>query len=223
MAPRGLSADEKRVRLVGDLFSLRRVSTLRQLELFHETKDFYQLKELEKARISHLAPKNKGIVQQSVKEVLQGLVDDGLVQSDKIGACNIFWAFPSQRGATLHNQLKETRETRASYLLQQTQITKEKEGATAERVDTETRQEQLAELARLRKTHAALLTELELYGACNPVELEKKRRFIFLAHEAASRWTDNFGMLMGHCTQTLGADSGEIRQSLGVEDTYDDI
>jgi len=41
MAPRGLSAEEKRVKL---------------LEIFHETRDFYQLKELEK-----LGPKLKGI------------------------------------------------------------------------------------------------------------------------------------------------------------------
>ncbi|KDN47205.1 hypothetical protein RSAG8_03684, partial [Rhizoctonia solani AG-8 WAC10335] len=33
MAPRGLSAEDKRVKLV---------------ELFHETRDFYQLKELER-------------------------------------------------------------------------------------------------------------------------------------------------------------------------------
>ncbi|THH01440.1 hypothetical protein EW145_g6915 [Phellinidium pouzarii] len=42
MPPRGLSAEEKRVRLI---------------EIFHETKDFFQLKELEK-----LGPKMKGIV-----------------------------------------------------------------------------------------------------------------------------------------------------------------
>lgn len=56
------------------------------------------------------------LVSQSVKEVLQGLVDDGLVQYDKIGASNciiflffssrlslliiqVFWSFPSERGA----------------------------------------------------------------------------------------------------------------------------
>lgn len=68
MAPRGLSLEEKRTKL---------------LEIFHESKDFYQLKELEK-----LGPKLKGIVSQTVKEVLQSLVDDGLVQGDKIGASN---------------------------------------------------------------------------------------------------------------------------------------
>nr|GAT56381.1 predicted protein [Mycena chlorophos] len=166
MAPRGLSADEKRVRL---------------LELFHETKDFYQLKELEKARISH----------------------SKVIRLERATYSGRFRA-SAARLSTISSSSTRKR-------------------AHSERVDTETRQEQLAELARLRKTHAALLTELELYGACNPVLLDTKRRSSFLAHEAASRWTDNFGILMGHCTQTLGADSGEIRQSLGIEDTYDDI
>jgi len=93
-APRGLSAEEKRVKL---------------LEIFHETKDFFQLKELEK-----LGPKMKGIVSQSVKEVLQSLVDDNLVQSDKIGSSNFFWSFPSQRGTIMQNRLDGVSEARAA-------------------------------------------------------------------------------------------------------------
>ena len=33
---------------------------------------------------------------QSVKDVLQSLVDDGMVNSDRIGTSNYFWAFPSE-------------------------------------------------------------------------------------------------------------------------------
>ena len=32
----------------------------------------------------------------TVKEILQGLVDDGLVDTDRIGTSNYFWAFPSK-------------------------------------------------------------------------------------------------------------------------------
>ena len=32
----------------------------------------------------------------SVKEILQSLVDDDLVDSDRIGTSNYFWAFPSK-------------------------------------------------------------------------------------------------------------------------------
>ncbi|KAG2033855.1 Mnd1 family-domain-containing protein [Suillus americanus] len=67
-APQGLSLEEKRTKL---------------LEIFHESKDLYQLKELEK-----LGPNLKGIVSQTVQEVLQSLVNDGLVQGNKISASN---------------------------------------------------------------------------------------------------------------------------------------
>lgn len=59
-------------------------------DYFLEKRDFFQLRELEKS-----LPKEKGIVMQSVKEVLQSLVDDRLVNAEKIGTSNYFWSFPS--------------------------------------------------------------------------------------------------------------------------------
>jgi len=72
------------------------------LDLFHEKKDFFQLKELEK-----IAPKEKGIVQGTVKDVIQSLVDDGLVDTDKIGTSVYFWAFPSKAINTKQRKLEE--------------------------------------------------------------------------------------------------------------------
>lgn len=51
--------------------------------------NYKQLQELEK-----IAPKEKGITMQSVKEVVQSLVDDHLVDSEKIGTSIYFWSFP---------------------------------------------------------------------------------------------------------------------------------
>lgn len=116
MAPRGLSAEEKRVRL---------------LEIFHETKDFFQLKELEK-----LGPKMKGIVSQTVKEVLQSLVDDGLVQADKIGSSNFFWSFPSQHGTMMQNRLNTVKQNQAAYKNQLTELQVAKETEKASRLET---------------------------------------------------------------------------------------
>jgi hypothetical protein len=58
----------------------------------------FLLKELEK-----IAPKEKGIVMQSVKEVLQSLVGDDLVDSDKIGSSIYFWSFPSKAFNSVFN------------------------------------------------------------------------------------------------------------------------
>ena len=87
---KGVSAEEKRTRM---------------LQLFYEKKEFFQLKELEK-----LAPKEKGIVQQSVKDVVQSLVDDGMVDTEKIGTSVYFWAFPSKAKHTKKRKLEEAEE-----------------------------------------------------------------------------------------------------------------
>jgi Fe2+ or Zn2+ uptake regulation protein len=59
MGPKkGLSLEQKRERV---------------LEIFHSNDDVFQLKEVEKEAVK------KGVVLQSVKEVVQSLVDDDLV------------------------------------------------------------------------------------------------------------------------------------------------
>ncbi|XP_013418135.1 meiotic nuclear division protein 1 homolog isoform X2 [Lingula anatina] len=73
---RGLSLEEKRTRM---------------MEFFFEKKDCFQLKELEKQ-----CQKEKGITSMSVKDVLTSLVDDAMVDTDKIGTSVYFWAFPSK-------------------------------------------------------------------------------------------------------------------------------
>ncbi|KAJ6499300.1 meiotic nuclear division protein 1 [Mycena sanguinolenta] len=203
MAPRGLSAEEKRVKL---------------LEIFHESKDFYQLKELEK-----LGPKLKGIVSQSVKEVLQSLVDDGLVQADKIGSSNFFWSFPSQRGTMMQNRLDQLKQTREGYQTQQAELRAQINTEKAARVENESRTEQLQKLQQLKKTHAGLLDELGAYGACDPAKIEEMRRAVTLSKEAAIRWTDNYSMLLPHFTREHDVEAGDIRKHLGVEEDYEDI
>lgn len=74
MSKRGVPLEEKRQRL---------------LKIFHETCDVFQLRDMEK-----LGAK-QGVISQSVKDVIQSLVDDGLVCMEKIGSSNYYWSFPS--------------------------------------------------------------------------------------------------------------------------------
>ena len=94
MGKKGLSLEEKRKKM---------------LEILYETKDFFLLKELEK-----IAPKQKGIIAQSVKDVLQSLVDDNLVDTDKIGTSVYFWAFPSKALALRKARLSEIQDKLAA-------------------------------------------------------------------------------------------------------------
>ena len=72
---KGLSFEEKRQRL---------------LQIYYDLREPLNLKEIEK-----LGPK-KGIIPQAVKDVNQSLIDDNLVETDKIGIGAFFWALPSQ-------------------------------------------------------------------------------------------------------------------------------
>ena len=73
---KGVSAEEKQVRI---------------LSIFSESQSVFNLKEVEK-----LGAK-KGVVQQTIKDINQLLVDDGKVDTDKIGSGNFYWSFASKQ------------------------------------------------------------------------------------------------------------------------------
>jgi len=83
---KGLSFEEKRRRM---------------LEIFKEDASFYHLKEIEK-----LGTK-KGIIFQAIKEVLDSLVNDNLVECEKIGSSNFYWALPSKIYQVKKNKLEK--------------------------------------------------------------------------------------------------------------------
>ncbi|KAF9268853.1 meiotic nuclear division protein 1 [Marasmius fiardii PR-910] len=165
----------------------------------------------------------KGIVSQSVKEILQSLVDDELVQADKIGASNFFWSFPSQQGTMIQNRLKAAKEAKAANEAQLQEIVEAIEKEKSLREETEERREAVDKLTEWKKEVFKLDEELSAYGACDPTKLEETRRGIILAKEAALRWTDNFGILLSYFTRQNGAPAEDVRKYLGVEDEYEDI
>lgn len=75
------------------------------LQVFHEGREFYQLKELEKSA------KEKNLNQNQVKEILQALVDDELVDSEKFGSTVFYWSFPNK---VLKSQRKKREDLRAT-------------------------------------------------------------------------------------------------------------
>lgn len=83
---RGMSLEDKRATM---------------MNIFHETKEVYLLKDMEK-----LASK-RGVVLQSVKEVLQSLVDDDMVHAEKIGVSNYFWSFPSEAAVKMDTEISK--------------------------------------------------------------------------------------------------------------------
>ena len=188
---RGLSLEEKRSRL---------------LDIFYQKKDFFLLKELEK-----IAPKEKGklkinplqlsqidnddqhlgIVSQSVKDVLQSLVDDDLVDTEKIGTSVYFWSFPSKQTAKRKRKLVET-EAKLEDSAKKLKVVQDKiKEAKKGREETKEREEALKKLIDMKARKEELEKEIQKYKDCDPEILKKLQDEIKMAKDGANRWTDN--------------------------------
>ena len=74
-----------------------------------------------------------------LQDVVQSLVDDNLVDSDKIGTSVYFWAFPSKALAQRQSQLSQLREKLDASKSKSTELIKVFENASSGREDSDDR------------------------------------------------------------------------------------
>ncbi|XP_061535584.1 meiotic nuclear division protein 1 homolog [Phycodurus eques] len=198
---KGLSLEEKRSRM---------------MEIFFETKDVFQLKDIEK-----IAPKTKGITPMTVKEVLQSLVDDNMVDCERVGTSNYYWAFPSKalhaRELKLEELNKQVLEAKQRKTSLEDAIGKAKEG----RQDTKERSVMLKELQALKEERAQMQTELDKYKECDPQVVEQMRKSNVVAKEAVSRWTDNVFAIKSWTKKKFAFDDSRIVKAFGIPEDFD--
>ncbi|KAF8367043.1 hypothetical protein PRIPAC_84872, partial [Pristionchus pacificus] len=166
---KGLSADEKRKRM---------------LDLFYERREFFQLKELEK-----IAPKEKGVISQSVKEVTQLLVDEGFVECEKIGTFVCYWAFPTKA-----SQMRQKRLDDLSNKIEDVKkkIEEGREQLKQEAMGKETDNERdklKTELEEVKQVQLNLQNDLKALQKYDPESLKESRKRSIKHVEDANRWT----------------------------------
>ncbi|XP_047182119.1 meiotic nuclear division protein 1 homolog [Vigna umbellata] len=148
---RGLSLEEKREKM---------------LQIFYESQDFFLLKELEK-----MGPR-KGVISQSVKDVVQSLVDDDLVSKDKIGTSVYFWSLPSCAGNQLRNVYRKLDSDLQNSKNRHAQLVEQCQELRKGREESEERAEAVADLKAVEQQHNELKVELEKYRDNDPAAFE---------------------------------------------------
>ncbi|KAK4874044.1 hypothetical protein RN001_013404 [Aquatica leii] len=198
---KGVSAEEKKARM---------------LQLFYEKREFFQLKDLEK-----IAPKEKGIIANSVKDVVQKLVDEGEIDTDKIGTSVYFWAFPSKATNTRKRKLAEL----TNQYEQSNKKLKVTEESLAElelgKEDTVKRNEYLDEVMDLEIQKKNLNKELQHYVENDPVALKKMQDQIKGLKEAANRWTDNIFSVKSWCKRKFNVEDQMLNKQFGISSDLD--
>lgn len=167
------------------------------LQIFYDSQDFYLLKELEK-----LGPK-KGVISQSVKDVVQSLVDDDLVLKDKIGTSVYFWSLPSCAGNQLRNTYNKLESDLSNSKKRYMELVEQRDNLKTGREDSDEREAALEELKAVELHHKKLKEELAAYADSDPTAVEAMKDAIEVAHSAANRWTDNIFTLQQWCSTTF--------------------
>ncbi|XP_056647628.1 meiotic nuclear division protein 1 homolog [Diorhabda sublineata] len=201
MSKKGVSAEEKRKRM---------------LQLFYEKGEFFQLKELEK-----LAPKAKGIVANSVKDVIKQLVEDGLVDTDKIGTSIYYWAFPSKSLTTRKKQLEKITAELEEVTEKLKIIDNTLEASKGKEEDEEKCKKVLEEINDKEIELRGLQQELKNYQDNDPekfADLVKKTQEL---KDAANRWTDNIFAIQSWCEKKFMLEKNVINKQFGIPDDFD--
>ncbi|KAI8099773.1 meiotic nuclear division protein 1 [Halteromyces radiatus] len=199
---KGVSAEEKRTRM---------------LNIFHETCEVYQLKDLEK-----IGPK-KGINAQSVKDVVQSLVDDDLVITDKIGSSNYYWSFPSAATQAIRNEIDNLQKMLRIEEANMHQLEKEMEKEQEDREPSDDRDTLLAKLQETLNIQKELEQELKQYTDSDSANFELKEKANQVAKEAVNRWTENVWAIQSYCVNKFGMDQQQFNQNFNISDDFDTI
>lgn len=190
------------------------------LQIFYDSQDFFLLKELEKS-----GPK-KGVIMQSVKDVVQSLVDDDLVFKDKIGTSVYFWSLPSCAGNQLRNIHRKLESDLQSSKKRHAELINQCNALKKGREESDEREAALVELKAIEQKYNELKEEIAQYSDNDPATFEAKKQAIEVAHEAANRWTDNIFTVQKWCSNNFPQAKEQLDKlynEVGITDDFDNL
>lgn len=191
------------------------------LKIYHDKKEPLNLKEMEKEATK------LGVVEQTIKDMNQSLVDDFEVLSDKIGGGNFYWSFPSKvyqdRKNDEENVTMKITRSREKVLEYHDMISQQKVLRCANG-----REEKVIRFRELLGQEKELDVTLLAGRANDPAEVNR----ILMAAKSnmahANRWTDNMFTVKEYLTSGKGMSSKEADKMLKIDSkfdtlTYDDL
>lgn len=147
----------------------------------------------------------------SVADIHTAMVDDGLIDKEKIGGSNYFWSFPSKKDRQAQLEHQQTME-------QVDILKKDLEQATAALADAKRgredddggRPQKLTRLGELAKEKVTLETELAALKENDPQALADLKKELQLVTQGANRWTDNIFNCQSYLVKKRGMGKKQV-------------
>jgi DNA-binding transcriptional regulator YhcF (GntR family) len=192
--------------------------------IYHKSQQVYTEKE-----IIALAAK-AGVNANSIPDVHQSLVDDALVEKEKIGGSNYSWSFKAKKDRMAQKQHEQTLQViqdlkpkveEASAKLADAKRGREETPEEEEGGGGETRAKKLARLSELAKRKVQIESELDSLKENDPAALADLEKELKLVTGAAHRWTDNIFECKSYLVKKRGMEKKEAMRILGVTANFD--
>lgn len=201
MGKKGVSADEKRARL---------------LTMFHTSRAVYTKKEVERdgAKL--------GILSQAVEGVLKDLCGDDLVKEAKVGISTYYWAFPGELGTSktralnlANERLARARDDVARLEALEAEQDAACAGVSADEAAQASKLE--ASIAKMQAEEKGVSDQLRRLVDESALDLRARKKDISVLKDAANRWTDNLFETRKHLVNLGTVDGPTFDKQFGLE------
>ncbi|SCM08014.1 meiotic nuclear division protein 1, putative [Plasmodium chabaudi chabaudi] len=185
-------------------------------DIMLESESFFILKELEA-----LAPK-KGIRSIFVKDLVQQLIDDNKIKSEKVGAQNVFWILKTEESSILQNKYQELKDKQEEYE-EMAKVEKEIYAKLENSLSLKNDElkDLLTEVKNVLDSIEIKKTELDKLKKTDIRQIEKMKIQSNFATESIERWNNNI-FLLKQWIQDRTKNSGDIvDRLLGIKDIFD--
>lgn len=160
---------------------------------------------------------------QSVKEVLQSLVDDNLVSSDKCGVQTVFWCLPS----TVTQQRRSKLESLKSSIVQKEARIKSLnisiDALSVGREESDEKSSILSAIENKRAEQEMLKGSIDRFASLDPESIRKMGEDIAVLKTGADRWTDNIYGIQSWVTNKFSLEKAAFNKQFEIPEELDYI
>ncbi|CAL6007364.1 Mnd1 [Hexamita inflata] len=200
MPPKGTSEEEKKIKLLNYML---------------ETGNIYNNSTIE------TASKATGISAMIIKNIVVSLADEGLVDSEKIGASTYYWIFKSKKSQQLIQQFQQLQDenkelTSQEKILQDSVAQLKQQKQKSEQTDTLINQKK-----SLNKQLQQLQESLNNFQKYSYEQYEELKSAQETVKQQANLETDNIFALRRYLTTKFNMERSTANKQLGIDQQFD--
>lgn len=187
------------------------------LQIFQSKREIFQLKEIEKLCVK------RGIVLQSVKEILQSLIDDNFVTQEKLGTSNYYWSFVRDEGSEVTDKLVKVDNDIISMDLEINKYKQEYIDSFVDREVNDKRDELIKEIQDIEEILQKQENDMHRYAECDPRVYKKRNEELNVIKNYINEVTEDIFTMQTYLCEKFGMDRRDFNENFGVDDEMEEI